>query len=105
MASRTAATQHTSSSRSLVGRFFRNPETGQLVIMQLPNLPLAIFLLATVARLVFRPDGAAGIAVSVIAGVSLVWWSLDEIVRGESPFRRVLGAIVLVGFAAGLLMR
>ncbi|MDQ1565146.1 MAG: hypothetical protein QOF96_26, partial [Actinomycetota bacterium] len=30
-------------------------------------------------------------------------WSVDEIARGDSPFRRVLGAVVLVGLVLSLL--
>lgn len=55
--------------------------------------------------MVFQPAGTVGTAVSVIAGVSIVWWAVEEIVRGESPFRRVLGGVVLVGSVLGILMR
>jgi hypothetical protein len=85
--------------------FFRNPKTGELVIAQRPNLPLAIFLVATLVRLAFEPEGAVGTAVSVVAALGLVWWALEEIVRGDSPFRRVLGGVVLVAFVVGRLMR
>ncbi|HEX4904339.1 MAG TPA: hypothetical protein VFU93_02725 [Acidimicrobiales bacterium] len=78
-----------------VTRFFRNPDTGQLVIAQRPNLPLAIFLVATAVRIVADPDGTAGDVVSVIGTVALGWWGVDEVVRGDSPFRRVLGCVVL----------
>jgi hypothetical protein len=87
--------------RSALDRFFRNPKTGKVVIAQFPNVPLWIFFATTLVRLVFHPHGVAGTAVSVIGTVSLTWWSVDEIWRGDSPFRRVLGALVL----AGLVMR
>jgi hypothetical protein len=86
-------------------RFFRNPKTGELVIAQRPNLPLAIFLVATLVRLAFDPQGAVGTAVALVAALGLVWWAVAEIVRGDSPFRRVLGGVVLVAFAVGRLMR
>jgi hypothetical protein len=95
----------TEEANAMRDRFFRNPETGRLVIVQWPNLPLAIFFLSTLVRSVFHPDGWAGAANSVVGGVGLAWWSVDEILRGESPFRRVLGAIVLCGFALNLLSR
>jgi hypothetical protein len=85
------------------GRFFRNSGTGKLAIVQLPNIPLAIFIVATLVRSAFHPHGAGGTALSVIGAVSLAWWSVDEIARGDSPFRRILGAAVLVGLVLSLL--
>ena len=85
--------------RLSVGRFFRNPETGEVVLAQRPNLPLAIFLGATAVRLVADPDGDVRTAVDAVATVALAWWAVDEIVRGDSPFRRVLGAVVLASVA------
>ena len=32
----------------------------------------------------------------VIATGALLWWAVDEIVRGVNPFRRILGAVVVV---------
>jgi hypothetical protein len=87
------------------GRFFRNADTGELAIVQFPNVPLAIFLVATLLRLAFHPHGPGGTALSVVGTASLGWWSVDEIARGDSPFRRVLGGVVLVGMALSLLMR
>ena len=85
----------------MFSRFFRNPETGKVVIAQPPNLPLWMYLVATALRVVLRPDGSARAALALVAGVGLAWWSADEILRGDSPFRRVLGGVV----GAGLLWR
>ena len=86
-------------------RFFENPETGRVVIAQPPNLPLAIFIAATAVRLIVRPEGDLGTATSVIGTGALAWWAADEILRGDSPFRRVLGAVVLVATVIGALTR
>jgi len=86
-------------------KIFRNPDTGELAIVQLPNLPLAVFLVATAVRKAAHPEGAAGAAVSVVSGVALGVWSIDEILRGDSLFRRLLGTAVLVTMAAGLVAR
>src|ERR1700730_11687474 len=91
-------------SYSMFGRFFRNRGTGELAIVEFPNLPLAIFLVATGLRLLIHPHGTVATAMSVVAGAGLVWWSVDEIARGDSPFRRVLGGAVLASFLLGLLM-
>lgn len=90
--------------QSAFGRFFRNQQTGELAIVQVPNLPLAVFLVATVVRIAFHPHGTVGTAVSVVAGVGLVWWSVEEIARGDCLFRRVLGGVVLVAFVVGRVM-
>lgn len=86
--------------------FFRNPSTGRLVIAQAPNLPLWIFIGATAVRLLFGPEGAAATVTSIVSYAALAWWAVDEIVRGDSRFRRVLGGVVLattvITFACGL---
>lgn len=91
--------------RSGLGWFFRNPDTGAIVVAQSPNLPLSAFLAATAARLVFQPDGTAGTVVSIVATTAIAVWALFEIAAGSSPFRRVLGAVVLVAALVGLLLR
>jgi hypothetical protein len=90
---------------SALSRFFRNPDSGDVVVMQPPNAPLLVWLAASALRWVFSPDGTFGTALAVIGTVSLVIWSLLEIARGDSPFRRALGALVLVGTILGLLLR
>jgi hypothetical protein len=96
-----SGTQH----HSALSRFFRNPDTGDVVVAQPPNPPLLVWLAATLARLAFHPHGAAGTALTIVATVSLVLWSLLEIARGDSPFRRVLGAVVLAAVVFGLVLR
>ena len=81
---------------------FRDRSTGQVVIAQLPNLPLIVFLVAAAIRRYASPDGTAGAVVSGVATVALLWWSVDEVVRGVNPFRRILGGVVAVVTLAGL---
>jgi len=97
--------QQNAPSPSPVERFFKNGDTGKWAVVQFPNLPLAIFLIATLVRVVAHPRSGAGTALSVVGAVSLSWWSVDEIARGDSPFRRVLGAVVLAGVLLDLLIR
>ena len=98
-------TPPTTQDRSAIDRFFRNPETDEIVVVQAPNLPLWVFLAATAVRLVAHPGGTAGTVVSIVSTVAIVVWSVIEIVAGSSPFRRVLGAVVLVMTLVGLLLR
>jgi hypothetical protein len=80
---------------------FRDRDTGRITIVQPPNLTLAVFVGAVVVRRVAEPEETAGAAVGVLAGVALVIWAVDEIVRGVNPWRRILGAAVLALSAAG----
>jgi hypothetical protein len=100
----TNRTPPTPQHRSAVDRFFRNPKTDEILVVQAPNLPLWVFLAATAVRLLAHPAGTAGTVVSIVATMAIVLWSAIEIVAGSSPFRRVLGAVVLVVTLIGLLL-
>lgn len=91
--------------RSLVDRFFRDPDTDEVVVVQMPNIPLWLFLIATAVRTLVHPAGVLGTGVSLIAQVSLAVWAVLEIAKGESPFRRVLGAVVLIVGIVGYVLR
>jgi hypothetical protein len=75
-----------------VDRFFRNPDTGELVVAQLPNPPLLAWLAGTALQLVVEDSPL----LDAVTSLALIWWAILELVEGESPFRRVLGAVVLV---------
>jgi hypothetical protein len=79
----------------MVSWLFRNRSTGQITLAQRPNLSLIVFALLAAARWILTPVGAAGTMLDIAAGGALAWWSLDELIRGVNPFRRVLGAGVL----------
>lgn len=86
-----------------VNWLFADRKTGRIVIGQFPNLPLWIFLAAVLCRLVFRPDGWVGVTVDVVANLALLWWALDEVIRGVNPWRRILGASVTVLLVFGII--
>ena len=69
---------------------------------QAPNLALGTFFVAFFANRLFNPSGAAGTVLTVIETGALTIWALDELARGVNPFRRTLGAAVLVGILASL---
>ena len=75
---------------------FRNRETGAITIAQTPNLALSVFLVATAILWLTHPTGAISTTVQVVATGSLVVWALEEVVRGVNPWRRFLGAAVLI---------
>jgi hypothetical protein len=81
--------------------WFRDRRTGRITIAQAPNIPLWIFLATVVLRL-FVTTGNARTGLDIIAGVSLVWWALDELLRGVNPWRRLLGLVVCGFVVVGL---
>jgi hypothetical protein len=78
---------------------FRDRRTGRIVIMQWPNIPLWIFIAARVANAV-----SAHTAFRVVGTAALFVWAVLEVARGVNPFRRGLGAVVLVAQLAALIV-
>ena len=82
---------------------FEDRSTGRIVVGQVPNAPLLVFAAAWTANKLIQPAGLAGKALPLLASASLAVWSLDEMVRGVNPWRRTLGAGVLVAEAISFL--
>ena len=81
--------------------FFRDRRSGEIVIAQWPNLPLWLFgITALVAML--TSGSSVGFWTDIASRLFLTWWARDELLRGVNPFRRSLGAAVLIGLAVGL---
>ena len=87
----------------MIDWLFRNRHTGEITIAQWPNLSLWLFIAANTLRWLFDPSGTVRTALAGIATVALLWWAVDEVVRGVNPWRRFLGGAVLAGQAAKLL--
>lgn len=75
---------------------FINRTTGRITVAQWPNLPLGIFIAAWLALRIFHPSGPADRTLRIVADVAIIIWSLDELLRGVNPFRRILGLGLLV---------
>ena len=67
---------------------------GRRTLWQMPNPALCVWMVTLVLGW-FELSAAQAIAVGGIRRGALLVWALDEVVRGASPFRRTLGAIVL----------
>jgi hypothetical protein len=76
---------------------FRDRRTRRITIAQFPNAALGLFLAASVLRWLLDPSGALRTALGVLAAGGLMWWAIDEVLRGVNPWRRLLGGTVLVG--------
>ena len=74
--------------------FFRD-RAGRIVIGQWPNLPLWLFGAAAIVAAV-AAGTPAGLYADLASRVFLFWWAGDEVLRGVNPWRRCLGAAVLL---------
>ncbi|MGY4515851.1 hypothetical protein [Lysobacter sp. HA18] len=93
----TARRDHFAMSSAL--RSFLSDEHGRLVIVQRPNLLITLW--ALFAALAFALRGSRWHdVVAFIASGFLFAWTWLELTDGDSPFRRILGAAVLVGMVA-----
>ncbi|MGB9373042.1 MAG: hypothetical protein WCA82_02660 [Jiangellales bacterium] len=84
---------------------FRSRVDGRYVVGQFPNAALLLFVVAAALRWAWSPSGTAGVVLDVVATAALLVWALDEVARGVNPFRRMLGAGVLLFVVAGLVVR
>lgn len=79
-------------------RRFVSDRHGRVVIAQWPNAPLIGWAVFALARALveerWRPF------FGFLSGAALVTWAYLEITQGDSPFRRVLGAVVLLMLVA-----
>lgn len=80
--------------RDLLNRFIRNPRTDRIALVQWPNAALAVWLLTGVIGLLGLFSSRAG-EIRWIGVGALIAWAADELIRGASPFRRLLGLVVL----------
>lgn len=80
--------------RDLLNRFIRNPRTHRIALVQWPNAALAVWLLTVLIGLLGLFSSRAD-AISWIGTGALIAWAADEVARGASPARRVLGGVVL----------
>ncbi len=82
--------------------FFRNRATGAITIAQAPNWSLWIVIGVGVARAIVHPTGTLGAALDFVFAGALLVWAADEVLRGVNPWRRCLGAGVILYLVATL---
>ena len=83
---------------TLLDKIFRERE-GKVVLAQIPNLPLIVWIVASLLRLIFT-TGKVNIGLEAIAFGSLFTWAWEELFQGVNYFRRALGFLVLIGLIA-----
>jgi hypothetical protein len=77
---------------------FRDDE-GKIVLGQSPNLPIIVWIIATLLKMIFA-TGQINTGLELIAFGTLFTWAWGELFQGVNYFRRALGLIVLVGLLA-----
>jgi hypothetical protein len=85
----------------MIDWLFRNRATGEITIVQLPNIPLWIFIVSFWPARLLPPSGFKT-AAEWISTAALAVWAFDEVARGVNPFRRLLGGTVLFFVIMGL---
>jgi hypothetical protein len=88
---------------TLFDRLFRDA-AGQIVIWQPPNLPILIWVSATLLKLVFQ-TGQVKLVLDLLAFSSLLYWSFLEITQGVNYFRRDLGVVVLIALIVSVIQQ
>jgi hypothetical protein len=94
MRDRDASATGSAGRRARIDWFLRDRSTGRIAVAQWPNPALDVWAgCAVVSRLALFPSRSA--QTRCVAAGALVAWAADEIARGDSPFRRLLGVVVL----------
>lgn len=86
---------------TLFNRMFRDSD-GNIVIAQKPNLPILVWLAATLLAFLLT-SGNIHRSLDALAFGSLFTWAWQELFQGVNYFRRSLGLIVLLGAIASTL--
>jgi len=79
---------------TLFDKIFRD-RSGNIVLGQLPNLTIILWLATTLLKLVFN-SGKVGSLLDILSFGFLFTWAWEELTEGVNYFRRGLGAVVLL---------
>lgn len=88
--------------RKLLNKIVRDKD-GKIVIAQFPNLSLIAWALSTFLSRIVIESHIANIF-RLIAVVSLLIWSLQELLQGSAIIRRALGAVVITSVLINALL-
>lgn len=78
----------------LFDQVFRD-STGQMVLAQTPNLPLIVWGVASLFKIIFT-TGKINMGLDLVAYGCLFTWAWQELFQGVNYFRRALGLLVIV---------
>jgi hypothetical protein len=77
-------------------RWWVRDQDGDLTLVQWPNPALSVWLATVIAGWTGLLGAARSSALADVGHGALLVWALDELIRGASPIRRLLGAVVSV---------
>ncbi len=77
-------------------RWWVSDQAGNIALVHPPNPALSFWLFTVVVGWTSWLSSEQATTLTWLGKGALVVWALDEVVRGSSPARRVLGAVVLV---------
>jgi hypothetical protein len=80
---------------TFVDNFFRDGN-GEIVIGQMPNLPITVWVVATLLKFVYK-TGKVNLGLDLLASSALFVWAIEELFQGVNHFRQWLGLFVLIG--------
>ncbi len=95
-ASRGVADAETTHARPLSPGWWLQDSEGRVAVASWPNAALSIWIATALLGWSGLLGGEYADTLQLVGRGALLAWSLDEVVRGASPFRRVLGAVVFV---------
>jgi hypothetical protein len=88
--------------KTLIDKLIRDKD-GNVAIWQMPNLPLWLWIVATL--LGFVTHGTLHEHISIVGSAVIIIWAALEIGWGAAIIRRLIGAVVLVAAAGNLIMQ
>jgi hypothetical protein len=91
------------SARLRSGSWWFRSSDGRLILWQLPNPALCVWMVALVLGR-FELSATHATVVSGVRHGALLVWALDEVVRGASPFRRLLGLVIFAAQLSSLVL-
>ena len=87
---------------TLISRLFV-AKNGKYVVLQFPNAPLMVAIVAYGLRLVIDAQPLSNY-LGVVIDISLGIWAIMEIIWGVNLFRRIFGLVVIGFILFGLIM-
>lgn len=83
-----------------LSKFFKD-KNGDVVVFQPANPPIVVWAIFLVLSKI--TNGSVSLVLSFVSSAALIIWAVLEITSGLSPFRRVLGIVVLIFAVSSML--